>query len=38
MFDKKILKFFKKTIDKAVNVCYNVIKIKKERGNKNVHT
>ena len=33
MFDKKILKFFKKSIDKAVNVCYNVITTEKERGN-----
>ncbi len=35
MFDKKILKFFKKTIDKVLNVCYNKLVRKiKDRGNK----
>lgn len=34
MFDKKILKIFKKTIDKIKKVCYNKDTIKKERGTK----
>ena len=38
MFDKKILKFFKKAIDKIKKVCYNKNTVKKERGKQNVHT
>ena len=37
MFDKKILKFLKKTIDKHLNLCYNKLVRKREERNSQIN-